>query len=101
MVGIPIIKMRKGVQYVLRPIHLQEIHIINQFDNDFYGEELRIVILGYIRPELNYTTKGIKRSKELTIHLLEALIEDIQTDIKVAIESLKRPAYHLAQSLLK
>jgi riboflavin kinase len=35
-----------------------EVHVIHQYDRDFYGEELSIVILGFIRPELNYTTKG-------------------------------------------
>ncbi|KAL2916349.1 riboflavin kinase [Polyrhizophydium stewartii] len=57
-----------------------EVHIIHTFPADFYGEELRVTVLGYIRPELNYTT-------------LEALIEDINTDIRVAIKSLERPAY--------
>ena len=37
-----------------------EVHIIHQYEQDFYGEELKIVILGFIRPELNYTTKGRK-----------------------------------------
>ncbi|KAG8831924.1 riboflavin kinase [Serendipita sp. 405] len=41
---------------------------------------MSVVVLGYIRPELDYTSK-------------EALIEDIQTDIKVALNSLKRDAY--------
>ncbi|KAJ3317511.1 riboflavin kinase [Boothiomyces sp. JEL0866] len=35
-----------------------EVHIIHQFEQDFYGEELKVIILGYIRPELNYTTLG-------------------------------------------
>ncbi|KAI8928212.1 hypothetical protein BC831DRAFT_449565 [Entophlyctis helioformis] len=57
-----------------------EVHIIHKYPADFYGDELRVIVAGYIRPELNYTT-------------LEALIEDIQTDIRVAIASLDRPAY--------
>lgn len=36
-----------------------EIHIINKFEQNFYGAKIKLVILGYIRPELNYTTKGM------------------------------------------
>lgn len=28
------------------------------FKRDFYGIEMRSIVLGYIRPELNYTTRG-------------------------------------------
>ncbi|KAJ3354860.1 riboflavin kinase [Allomyces javanicus] len=57
-----------------------EVHIIHQFDEDFYDHELRIIVVGYIRDEKNYTS-------------LDALIDDIKTDIQVAKHSLKRPAY--------
>ncbi|KAG0332239.1 riboflavin kinase [Podila humilis] len=57
-----------------------EVHIMHNFHKDFYGDELRVVVLGYIRPELDYTT-------------LEALIEDINIDIEVAHRSLDRPDY--------
>ncbi|KAJ3124903.1 riboflavin kinase [Nowakowskiella sp. JEL0407] len=57
-----------------------EIHIINKFPSDFYDEELRIIVTGYIRPEQNYTC-------------LEDLIEDINLDIQAAILSLKRESY--------
>jgi len=46
-----------------------------------------VVVLGYIRPELDYTSR-------------DALVEDIQTDIKVAHNSLARPAYQEFASLL-
>lgn len=36
-----------------------EIHIMNKFELDFYGAQVSLVILGYIRPELNYATKGM------------------------------------------
>jgi riboflavin kinase len=45
-----------------------EVHIIHHFENDFYGEELRIVILGYIRPELNYTTLGTLLNNDRSIN---------------------------------
>ncbi|KAF9404845.1 riboflavin kinase, partial [Podila epigama] len=33
-----------------------EVHIMHNFHKDFYGDDLRVVVLGYIRPELDYTT---------------------------------------------
>ncbi|SMN20913.1 similar to Saccharomyces cerevisiae YDR236C FMN1 Riboflavin kinase, phosphorylates riboflavin to form riboflavin monophosphate (FMN), which is a necessary cofactor for many enzymes [Maudiozyma saulgeensis] len=48
-----------------------EIHIIHEFKRDFYGAKLKFNILGYIRPELDYTTA-------------EALIADINKDIVIA-----------------
>lgn len=41
---------------------------------------MRVAVLGYIRPEKNYTS-------------LDGLIEDIHMDIRVAHNSLARPAY--------
>jgi len=41
---------------------------------------MKVLVLGYIRPEYDYVSK-------------EALIDDINTDIKVAVKSLERPAY--------
>lgn len=29
------------------------------FDNDFYGANLRIIVAGYLRPEKNFSSKGI------------------------------------------
>ncbi|CAG8553134.1 3908_t:CDS:10 [Ambispora leptoticha] len=57
-----------------------EVHIIHVFPTDFYGEELRVIVLGYIRPERDYSS-------------LEELIQDINTDIQVAHNSLKRDGY--------
>lgn len=36
----------------------QEVHIIHKFARDFYGLEIRVVVLGYIRPEYNYVDRG-------------------------------------------
>ncbi|WRT65938.1 uncharacterized protein IL334_002889 [Kwoniella shivajii] len=57
-----------------------EVHIMHPFKADFYGHHMSVLVLGYIRPELDYVSK-------------EALIQDIQTDVKVALNSLARPAY--------
>ncbi|KAH6577546.1 hypothetical protein BASA61_010574 [Batrachochytrium salamandrivorans] len=62
-----------------------EVHIIHEFPADFYGEDLKVIIVGYIRPEQNYSS-------------LDDLIQDINMDIKVAITSLQRPAYTALQS---
>ncbi len=35
-----------------------ELHIIHEFPTTFYGASVSFNVLGYIRPELNYTTKG-------------------------------------------
>ncbi|KAI2787379.1 Riboflavin kinase [Penicillium oxalicum] len=72
-----------------------EIHILSQLTEpsptavpqpkfhrmpDFYGTQLNLLILGYIRPEYDYVS-------------LEALIEDIRVDCEVARQSLLRDAY--------
>jgi len=31
---------------------------MHSFNKDFYGYEMRATVLGYIRPELNYTSRG-------------------------------------------
>jgi riboflavin kinase len=57
-----------------------EVHIMHDFEQDFYGSHMNLVILGFIRPEYDYVS-------------LESLIEDIRTDIRVARDSLEREAY--------
>ncbi|KAI8967093.1 hypothetical protein BDF20DRAFT_908535 [Mycotypha africana] len=57
-----------------------EVHIIHEFPDDFYGISIRVLVLGFIRPEQNYPN-------------LDALITDIRTDIEVAKQSLARTHY--------
>ncbi|SCU81174.1 LAMI_0B05072g1_1 [Lachancea mirantina] len=57
-----------------------ELHILTKFQHDFYGAQVKFSILGFIRPELDYTTK-------------EALIKDIQIDIQIAEANLARMSY--------
>ncbi|OIW20642.1 hypothetical protein TanjilG_18580 [Lupinus angustifolius] len=54
--------------------------LLHDFDEDFYGEELRLVIVGYIRPEANFPT-------------LESLIAKIHEDRKFAERALDLPLY--------
>ncbi|PSK34205.1 Riboflavin kinase [Elsinoe australis] len=57
-----------------------EVHIMHSFAKDFYGARMKVLILGFIRPEYDYTS-------------LESLVEDIRTDIDVSLASLKREEY--------
>lgn len=48
-----------------------ETHILHKFDRDLYGEILKVIMLGYLRPEKNFGN-------------LDELIDAINTDIKEA-----------------
>ena len=32
---------------------------MHAFPSDFYGHEMRAIVLGYIRPELDYISRGM------------------------------------------
>jgi riboflavin kinase len=57
-----------------------EVHVLHRFQRDFYGCEMRISILGFIRRELDYVS-------------LEALVRDIEEDCRVAGNSLGREGW--------
>ena len=57
-----------------------EVHIMKKFDKDFYGSDLRICILGYIRPEMDFKS-------------LQDLIETINNDIKIAEQELDKSEF--------
>ncbi|KAJ9089000.1 riboflavin kinase [Entomophthora muscae] len=57
-----------------------EVHVIHKFKKDFYGQTMKTIVLGYIRPERNYDS-------------LEDLVADINFDIEFAKKSLQRPNY--------
>lgn len=42
-----------------------EVHIMHKFKNTFYGAKISFNVLGYIRPELNYTTKGMYKGEKI------------------------------------
>ncbi|KAJ4982076.1 hypothetical protein NE237_032913 [Protea cynaroides] len=54
--------------------------LLHEFDEDFYGEELRLTIVGYIRPEVNFSS-------------LESLIAKIHEDRRIAEKALDLPLY--------
>ncbi|KAH6618068.1 riboflavin kinase [Chaetomium sp. MPI-SDFR-AT-0129] len=57
-----------------------EVHVLHKFHADFYGAEMRLLIAGYVRKELDYSG-------------LEALIADINFDCVVARRSLARDGW--------
>lgn len=57
-----------------------EVHIMQDFTGDFYDSHMNLMIMGWIRGEIDYVSK-------------EALIDDIKTDIDVSGRSLTREAY--------
>lgn len=62
-----------------------EVHILHRFQADFYGSEMRLLIMGFIRQEKDY--EG-----------LEALVADIKFDCEVAKNSLlTRPGWYPPQ----
>lgn len=77
---------------------IQEIHIMHKFNSDFYGCELKVLVLGYIRPELDYISRGksntpTTRCPNINLKGTEALIDDIEMDKRVSFNSLARPGY--------
>ncbi|CAH2078366.1 unnamed protein product [Thlaspi arvense] len=54
--------------------------LLHDFAEDFYGEELRLIIVGYIRPEANFSS-------------LESLVAKIHEDREVAERALDLPSY--------
>lgn len=58
---------------------------MHEFDNDFYGANLKIVMLGYIRPMSNFKS-------------LDDLIAAIKKDIADANEALDQPQTQTYQS---
>ncbi|KAG7286127.1 riboflavin kinase [Staphylotrichum longicolle] len=57
-----------------------EVHVLHRFQADFYGVEMRLLVTGFIREELDYSG-------------LEALIADINFDCEVARRSLARDGW--------
>jgi len=72
---------------------------MHEFPDDFYGHHMKVLVLGYVRPQLDYTSRGtwkhalLPASRHHSHVEPEALIEDIEMDKKVALTSMARPAY--------
>ncbi|OTA59589.1 riboflavin kinase [Hypoxylon sp. EC38] len=57
-----------------------EVHVLHKFAADFYDAPMRLLILGFIREERDYSS-------------LDALVKDINIDCDVARQSLARPSW--------
>lgn len=60
-----------------------ETHIIHNFEKDFYGSELIVVMLGYLRPEKNYDSLDLLKGKLGSVRVslndfLEAIWQDVE-----------------------
>eukprot|EP00638_Chattonella_subsalsa_P001311 CAMPEP_0117759352 /NCGR_PEP_ID=MMETSP0947-20121206/15963_1 /TAXON_ID=44440 /ORGANISM="Chattonella subsalsa, Strain CCMP2191" /LENGTH=114 /DNA_ID=CAMNT_0005579795 /DNA_START=457 /DNA_END=798 /DNA_ORIENTATION=- len=55
-----------------------EPHLIHQFSEDFYGEQLDVLITGYIRPEQKFDS-------------IDALVDAINDDIRKSCVELDKP----------
>ncbi|XP_034836066.1 putative riboflavin kinase [Maniola hyperantus] len=53
-----------------------ETHVMHDFEKDFYGSNLKICIVGYLRPEMNFSS-------------VDSLIQTIKKDIQNADELLE------------
>ena len=62
-----------------------EVHVLHKFDADFYGVEMRLLVMGFIREMKDCPN-------------VEALIEDIEVDCDVARQSLDREAWALRET---
>ncbi|KAI1200218.1 hypothetical protein F5X97DRAFT_332215 [Nemania serpens] len=57
-----------------------EVHVLHSFGADFYDATMRLLILGFVRDERDYSG-------------LDALVDDIRIDCEVARQSLARAAW--------
>ncbi|KAH8024299.1 hypothetical protein HPB51_022418 [Rhipicephalus microplus] len=64
---------------------VKETHIMHKFDEDFYGAVLKVVVLGFLRPEKNFSS-------------LDELISAIKADIRNADENLDREEWQQYKS---
>ncbi|KZC05186.1 PREDICTED: riboflavin kinase [Dufourea novaeangliae] len=55
-----------------------EVHLLQKFENDFYGKQIKVIFAGYIRSEQDFTSE-------------EELINAINNDIAVAEKELQQP----------
>jgi len=57
-----------------------EVHLLHEFERDFYQEELRVIAVGFIRNELDFPD-------------IRSLVEAIRDDILFATEQLDREPF--------
>ena len=71
----------------------QEVHILHEFGRDFYGAELRVLVLGYLRPERDFPSLGARAPSPLSrLRPADALVAAIKGDVAQAAALLDDPA---------
>ena len=41
---------------------------MHKFEDDFYGQELRLIICGYMRPSFNFASMGMPQYETALLH---------------------------------
>lgn len=57
-----------------------EVHVMHQYKDDFYGQMIKVIVLGYLRPEMKFEN-------------INALLNRIQTDIGISKSQLDGEAW--------
>jgi len=86
--GGPVYKMAMSIgwnPYFKNTLKTIEIHVMHQFKDDFYEEEIKVIALGYERPELDFKS-------------LDDLITAIKDDISFANDHLELPNHKKFQT---
>ncbi|CAG5923507.1 unnamed protein product [Menidia menidia] len=73
--------------------NMKETHVIHKFKEDFYGEILSVVMVGYIRPERTYDSLVTLSLPFFSFVLTEALIAAINNDIEESKQKLEVPEH--------
>lgn len=68
----------RNITYDDVPARVLEAYLMKQYERDFYGEEMRLVIIGFMRPELKFDS-------------IDELITHIGNDVAVADAALDLP----------
>jgi molybdopterin-guanine dinucleotide biosynthesis protein A len=74
---------------------------MHTYDGDFYGEQLAVVVTGFIRPERSFSSLGVVLEGRQFMPVVvcahescaDELIEAIHNDIRIADETLERPEH--------
>ena len=69
------------------------MHVIHEYDEDFYDEEIRVIATGYIRNEAAFSSLGGSYSTQHSSNTADELITAIQDDISFTKELLDTEPY--------
>ena len=59
-----------------------EVHLLHSFDNDFYDEHLKVLVLGSIRTESKFSSlEGLKEAIHEDCRIAEQVLEEEQYSV--------------------